>query len=224
MPLNLIIDIGVIVLILAGIALCIVVIALVTRLTPPLLRSARHLEKISEDTATVSEDVAHDIAKTARNAAIASESAVSTLGHLEKISGDTAAVSEAVARDIAKTARNAAIASENAVAALENVNKISGDAAAVSEDVTTDVAKTARYAATASENAVEASRNMVDASKEAVRAAVAVAAIASMDIRGILTQVVAGNVKNAKDLGQLVIRHLPEGLSRVGSLFGRRGG
>ena len=147
MPLNLIIDIGVMVLILAGIALCIVVIALVTRLTPPLLRSARHLEKISEDTATVSEDVAHDIAKTARNAAIASESAVSTLGHLEKISGDTAAVSEAVARDIAKTARNAAIASENAVAALENVNKISGDAAAASEDVTTDVAKTARYAA-----------------------------------------------------------------------------
>ena len=178
MALDLVTDIGVIALILAGIVLCIAVIAFVARLTPPLLRSARHLEKVSKDTAAVSEGVANDIAMTARNAAIASESAVATFGHLEKISGDTAAVSEDVTNDIAKTARNVAIASENAVATLENLNKISGDAVAVSEDVTNDVAKTARHAATASENAVEASRNMVDASKEALRAAMALAAIA----------------------------------------------
>jgi len=105
-----------------------------------------------------------------------------------------------------------------------HLEKISGDAAAVSEAVTNDIATTARNASTASQNAVDASRNMVDASKDAVRAAMALAAIANMDIRGILTQVVAGNVKNAKDFAQLVIRHLPEGLSRVGSILGRNRG
>lgn len=185
MPLDMVIDIGIIVLVFVSIALCVVLIVVLAKLAPPLLRSSRHLEKISGDVAAVSENVANDVATTTHNAAMASESAVATLGHLEKISGD---------------------------------------AAAVSEEVTSDIATTARNASTASQNAVEASRNMVDASKDAVRAAMALAAIANMDIRGILTQVVAGNVKNAKDLAQLVVRHLPEGLSRVGSILGRNRG
>ena len=224
MPLGIVIDMGVILLLLVSVVLCIAAIAVLARLTPPLMRSAKHLEKISGDAAAVSEDVTNDIAKTARNSAVASDSAVATLAHLEKISGDAAAESEAVSHDIARTARNAAIASENAVAALENLNKISSDAAAVSEDVTNDVAKTARHAATASENAVEASRNMLDASKEALSAALALAAIANVNIRGILTQVVESNVKDVKKLAEIAISHLPQGVSRVGSLFRRRGG
>lgn len=221
MSLDLIIDIGVILLLLVSIVLCVTATAVLARLTPPLMRSAKHLEKISGDAAAVSEDLTNDIAKTTRNAAIASDSAVATLAHLEKISGDAAAVSEDVTSYIAKTARNAAIASDNAVATLGYLEKISGDAAAVSEAVTNDLSTTARNASTASQNAVEASQNMIDATMDAARAAASLAAIAGLDIRAILAQVVARNVSSVKDLTSIVIDYLPQGASRVGSLFRR---
>ncbi len=185
MVLDIVIDIGIILLLVASIVLCVAVIAILLKLSPPLLRFVRHLEKAA---------------------------------------GDTAAVSGEVTDKIAEAARNATVTSEHAVAASRHLEKITKDVAAVSEDVTNDIAKTARNSTVASENAVEASRNIVGATEDAARAAAAVATIARLDIRAFLTQIAAGNIGSVKQLAELAVRLLPQGVSRVGSFFGRSGG
>lgn len=76
MVLDLVIDIGVLVLLVAGISLCVMLMVVLLKFVPPLLRSARNLDKISGDAAAVSGDVANDIATATRNAAAASENVV----------------------------------------------------------------------------------------------------------------------------------------------------
>ena len=105
-----------------------------------------------------------------------------------------------------------------------NLEKVSSDLAAVSGDVAQDIAKTAHNAAVASENAAESSQNMVNATGDFAETAANLAAISSLDIRAILTQVARGNVGSLKDLASFVAQNVPQATSRVGSLFRRGGG
>ena len=83
-----VIDIGIIVLVFMSIALCVVLIVMLAKLAPPLLRSSRYLEKISGDVAAVSEAVTNDIATTARNASNASQNAVDASRNMVDASKD----------------------------------------------------------------------------------------------------------------------------------------
>ena len=135
MVLDLIIDIGTVLMLLAAVVLCVTGTVVLVKLLPPLLRSAQNLEKISTDAAAVSGDITLDISKTARNAAAASENAIEASGNLRKISNDIASISGDVAQDTAKTARNAATASENTVEATECIVNAAGDFAEAAANV-----------------------------------------------------------------------------------------
>ena len=105
-----------------------------------------------------------------------------------------------------------------------NLEKITSDLAAVSADVAQDISKTAQNVSAASANAVESSQNMVNATGDVAEAAANVAAISSLDVRAILTQVARGNIVNLKDLASFVAQNVPQATARVGSLFRRGGG
>lgn len=130
---NHIIEIGVVVLLIVGIALCTIALIVLLRLAPPAIRSMRNLEKISLDIGAVAGGVATDVATTAHNAVAASESAVAASKDLATTAGALAAVSEEVSGDVATTARNAAAASENVVAASRDVATAANSLAAVGQ-------------------------------------------------------------------------------------------
>ena len=222
--LDLVIQIGIILLLLAAIVLCIVATVVVVKLAPLLMGTVRNLEKVSIDAAAVSGNTATDIAKTAHNAAGVSEKFTVVSDNLEKISNDVASVSEAIAQDIATTAHNAAGASQNAVEVSGNLRKISADVVSVSGDAMQDIAKTTHNTAALSENAVEAMQNIHGATGDFAETAANVLAISRLDIRAILVQVARGNITNVKDLASFVGNNIPRAASRVGSFFRRGGG
>ena len=88
--LGLIGDVLVVVLLGCATMLCVVLTIAVIKLVPPLLRSARNLDKISTDLTAVSGDVAQDIAKAARNTSVASENAVEASANTVAATGDFA--------------------------------------------------------------------------------------------------------------------------------------
>ena len=97
MALDLITDVGVAVLLVVGVILCAALTIAVVKLLPPLLNTARNLEKVTSDLAAVSGDVAQDIAKTAQNTAAASENAVESSQNLVNATGDFAEAAANVA-------------------------------------------------------------------------------------------------------------------------------
>lgn len=70
--------------------LCLALTIAVVRIAPPLLRTARNLDKISGDFAAASQDIAEDLAKTAHNAAGASENALEASSNMVSATGDFA--------------------------------------------------------------------------------------------------------------------------------------
>ena len=224
MALDLVIQIGIILLLLVAIILCTAATVVVVKLAPLLLRTVRNLEEVSKDAAAVSGNTARDIAKTAHNAAGASEKFIVVSGNLEKISNDVASVSAGIAQDIATTAHHAADASQNAVEVSGNLRKISADVVSVSGDAVQNIAKTTHNAAAVSEGAVEAMQNIRGATGDFAEAVANVLAISRLDIRAILVQVAMGNVTSIKDLASSISNNIPRAASRVGSFFRRGGG
>ena len=219
---SLFIDIAMVLVFIAIFILCIAATVVLFRLAPPLLRSVRSLDKITQDAASVSEDVTRDTFRTTRNLAIASDRLSEGSANLAKVADDIASVSESVAQDLAKTAHNAATASEHAAQVTADLERISNDVSAVSGDFARDASRVAQNSAAASENAVEASRNVVNAAADFAEAAANVAAYSRLDVRAVLAQVAAGNINNLKDLAGFVGQNLSRAASRVGSMF-RRG-
>lgn len=222
--LDLIINIGIMLLLVAAITLCVVTIIVLVKLAPPLLRAARNLDKISTDAASVSRDIADDVAKSARNTFITSEHAVEASANLRKISNDVASVSGDVARDIAETAHNASMASQSTVIATNNFAQLSNEIASISGEATLDIANAAHNASATSDNIAEATHNVMHATRDFAETAANVVAISRLDIRSILRLVSSGNVRTLKDLAGVVAGKLPQAASRVGSVFRRGGG
>ena len=172
--------------------------------------ASAHLAQTTAAIASVSAVVTTDLAGAAHNIA----------GTSYSLAQAAAVISEAspgVVADIVTTAHNAAAASAGFV---QTATAIAG----VADDVTTDVSQTAHNAAAASENTVAASRNAVEATKDLAEIAAALVGIARLDVRAILTQFTAGNIGNLKDLAGFIIRNIPQGAARVGSIFRRGGG
>lgn len=88
--LGLIGDVLVVILLGCATILCVALTIGVVKIAPPLLRSARNLDKISGDFAAVSHDIAEDLAKTAHNTAAASENAVQASSNMVSATGDFA--------------------------------------------------------------------------------------------------------------------------------------
>ncbi len=91
------IEVGILILLIAGIALCITAIVVLWRIAPPLLRCTRNLERVTSDATAVSSDIASNLAHAAEKTAVAADNIAVASESMVDATGDIATGARTVA-------------------------------------------------------------------------------------------------------------------------------